>query len=294
MTDAPTGASRPFGASTGYAPSVVPRPKLLDLFCCEGGAARGYDLAGFDVYGVDLFTTIKGGFSRKRYPYPARTRDVIDLLRSLLDGQQVIFDDGHLLHLDSFTAIHASPPCQHASAGTRAMRSKGDDRHPALIEPVRDLLQQTGLPYVIENVKGAALLDPITLCGTMFMLSATDDDWTPLEMWRHRLFESNVPLYPPSDCAHGWYSTQVAGSYGGARRNKDEARNVRHGGYVPSKNVQQDLLDIDWMTERGMHQSLPPSYTLHCGRILLDHVSRRTTMSASCDRSQPLTVGGAA
>lgn len=29
------------------------RPLLLDLFCGEGGAARGYDLAGFDVVGVD-------------------------------------------------------------------------------------------------------------------------------------------------------------------------------------------------------------------------------------------------
>ena len=29
------------------------RPKLLDLFCCAGGAAVGYWRAGFDVVGVD-------------------------------------------------------------------------------------------------------------------------------------------------------------------------------------------------------------------------------------------------
>lgn len=30
-----------------------PRPRLLDLFCGAGGAARGYHDAGFDVIGVD-------------------------------------------------------------------------------------------------------------------------------------------------------------------------------------------------------------------------------------------------
>jgi DNA (cytosine-5)-methyltransferase 1 len=261
----------------------MPRPKLLDLFCCEGGASRGYALAGFDVYGVDLFTTIKGGFSRKRYPYPSVTGDVIDVLRELVYGYPWIkFDNGEWLRLTDFDAIHASPPCQHASAGTRTMRSRGDDRHPALIEPTRALLKaaqdQQATPYVIENVKGAALLDPITLCGTMFGLTATDDDGTPLEMWRHRLFESNVSLSTPNDCAHGFYAQQVAGSYGGARRDKDEARNVRHGGYVPSKAVQQQLLGIDWMTERGMHQAIPPVYTEWIGRKLLAHVRPETSL----------------
>lgn len=244
--------------------------RLLDLFCCEGGASRGYELAGFDVYGVDLFTAIKGGFSRKRYPYPAVMGDAVEILAGLLQGFCYDFGDEYL-YLGDFDAIHASPPCQHASAGTRAMRARGDDRHPALIEPVRDRLKQTGLPYVIENVSGAALHGYTTLCGTMFDLSATDDDGTPLEMWRHRLFESNVALTAPNlgECRHGWYSTQVAGSYGGARRDKTEARHVRHGGYVPSKAVQQRLLGIDWMTERGMYQSLPPVYTQHIGRQLL-------------------------
>jgi DNA (cytosine-5)-methyltransferase 1 len=256
------------------------RPRLLDLFCCEGGAARGYDLAGFDVYGVDLFTTIKGGFSRKRYPYPAVTGDVILVLRELVHGYPwVQFDNGEWLRLTDFAAVHASPPCQHASAGTRAMRSKGDSRHPALIEPTRDLLiaaqVQQPTPYVIENVKGAALRDPVVYCGTEFGLRATDDDGTPLEMWRHRLFEANWPLYGRTGCLHGLYAAQVAGSYGGARRDKDEARNVRHGGYVPSKAVQQQLLGIDWMTERGMHQALPPAYTEEVGRRLLAHLLSR-------------------
>lgn len=246
------------------------RPKLLDLFCCEGGASMGYHRAGFDVFGVDLFDQ----FSQKRYPFPSHKGDALDALDKILDGGWLVFERHHkgsvfeqIVSASQFDAIVASPPCQHASAGTRA---QDRSRYPRLIEPTRDALVASGKPYVIENVKGADLHDPILLCGTMFGLSAVDDDGTPLEMWRHRLFESNAPLAAPSVCKHGWHSGQVAGSYGGARRDKDEARNVRHGGYVPSKRVQQQLLGIDWMTERGMHQSIPPAFTEHIGLQLIE------------------------
>lgn len=228
------------------------KPRLLDLFCCEGGAAKGYQDAGFDVVGVDL----DGRFA-KRYPGEFHQGDALDFLRDY--GQQ-------------FDVIHASPPCQHASAGTRALRAQGDTRHPALIEPTRDLLVTSGKPWVIENVKGAALLNPTVLCGTQFQLQTTDDDGTPLELWRHRLFESNLALTAPRPCGHGWYSPQVAGSYGGARRDKQEARNVRHGGYVPAKHVQERLLGIDWMTQHGLFQSLPPVYTHWIGLQLRQHL----------------------
>lgn len=254
------------------------RPWLLDLFCCEGGASRGYDMAGFNVFGVDLFKhrDAKGrtvGFSQKRYPYRSYQGDALHFMQRLVAGEPIPAGPG--LRLDVFSAIHASPPCQHASAGTRAMRAHGDERHPALIEPVRELLIKTGLPYVIENVEGAALRDPVTYCGTMVRLHATDSDGTPLEMWRHRLFETNWDLLPPGACSHGWYSEQVAGSYGGARRDKAEARHVRHGGYVPAKSVQQELLGIDWMTEGGMYQALPPAYTRHIGGQLLSVIAER-------------------
>jgi DNA (cytosine-5)-methyltransferase 1 len=220
------------------------RPRLLDLYCCEGGAAVGYYRAGFEVFGVDLFED----YSQKRYPFASFQGDAL----------------GSLYCLDGFDAIHASPPCQRHSAGTRAGNR---DKYPDLIGPTRDSLVRTGLPYVIENVEGAPLVDPITLCGTMFGLTAVDDDGTKLYLKRHRLFESNVPLVAPQhDEPKG---VQWAGSYGGARRDKHEARNVRHGGYVPSKKVQQELLGIDWMTQKGMHQSLPPAYTEYIGRQLI-------------------------
>lgn len=262
-------------------------PKLLDLFCCEGGASEGYRRAGFDVYGVDLFKHVnaKGkrvGFSRSRYPFPALPGDVLFLLPVLLAGSGLTFDKGESLQLNDFAAIHASPPCQHASAGTRTMRKNGTSDHPALIEPTRELLEQTGLPWVIENVSGAALRDPVMLCGSHFNLTAEDEDGLPLRLERHRLFESNMPLVSPGPCTHD--ETWAAGVYGGGRGRKPgqsaaehrhDARYDRHGGYVPrSIEVQCALLGIDWMTKGGMAQSLPPAYTEFVGAQLLAHINQ--------------------
>lgn len=224
------------------------RPRLLDLFCCEGGAAVGYDRAGFDVVGVDL----EGRF-KKRYPFEFHQGDAIEFVK----------EHGH-----EFDAIHASPPCQRYSI-TNASR-KHD--YPDLVGPTRDALKATGKPYVIENVVGAPLVNPVQLCWTMFFTpgSVKDDDGTPLQMFRHRLFESNVPLLEPA-CSHE-PGMQVAGSYGGARKDKHEARHVRHGGYVPSKQVQQALLGIDWMTLHGMYQSIPPVYAYAVGSTLRRHL----------------------
>src|SRR5690606_14553198 len=137
-------------------------PILLDLFCCEGGAAKGYRDAGFDVYGVDMDPKF-----RKRYPYAFLTAigdqpvdrehpaDALVVLAHLIAGGSLTFThkDGRTetLYLSDFNAIHASPPCQAysiATTGTPGARAN----HPRLIEPVRAQLKATGLPYVIENV----------------------------------------------------------------------------------------------------------------------------------------------
>jgi DNA (cytosine-5)-methyltransferase 1 len=198
----------------------------------------GYHRAGFDVYGVDLFKD----YSQSRYPFLSARGDAIATMEYLLASPHnlIWFESGRGLSLDDFDVIAASPPCQRYSITNAARRAD----YPDLIGPVRDLLRETGRPYVIENVKGAPLENPLTLCGSMFGLSAVDDDGTPLRMERHRLFESNVLIMAPATCYHP-DGVQVAGSYGGARRDKVEARTIRKGGYVPSIPVQQALLGID-------------------------------------------------
>lgn len=227
----------------------VSKPRLLDLYCCEGGAAAGYSRSGFEVEGVDLAAKYA-----KRYPFKMHVADAIEFVKN---------------HGHEYDAIHASPPCQRYSI-TNASR-KAD--YPDLIGPTREALVASGKPYVIENVVGAPLEGATPLCWTMFREpgSVLDDDGEPLQMFRHRLFETSFTVEAP-ECAHD-ADIQVAGSYGGARRDKWEAKHIRHGGYVPSKPAQQRLLGIDWMTQYGMYQSIPPIYAEFIGKWLLAAVS---------------------
>ena len=263
------------GAPVAAAPR---RRRLLDLFCCEGGASTGYARAGFEVFGVDLFKhrDERGravGPSRDRYPFPSHQGDVLEVLRRLLAGDAVVFThpDGtaERLTLADFDALAASPPCQ-AYSVTRHTHS---NEHPMLVEPVRDLLVVSGLPYVIENVVGAPLLDPLRLCGSEFGLTAFDPAiGETVRLERHRLFESNVFLVGNGGCRHD-RSVQVAGVYGGGSSDRRHAKEVRRGGYTPAKEVRAALLGgVDWMTLWGQAQSIPPAYTEHIGRQLLAHL----------------------
>jgi DNA (cytosine-5)-methyltransferase 1 len=253
---------------------------MNDYYCCEGGASRGYALAGLRInLGVDIFKYKDAagrtkGFSQQRYPYPSVQTDAIS----------------HILtygHLTDFN--HGSPPCQRYS-----ITANGHEvEHPDLVGPTREAFIETGKPYIIENVVGAPLIDPIELCGCMFDLVAEDTDGVLLHLWRPRLFESNMPLVQPiagnyaiprgsgltvHDPAYHAYE-HVAGSYGGARRQgstpaerRYNAKKTRGGGYVPDKSVQEKLLGIDWMTVGGLHQSLPPVYTHYLGRQVIRYL----------------------
>jgi len=121
----------------------VKKPRLLDLFCCAGGAGVGYSRAGFDVVGVDIDP-------QPHYPFPFIQADALTL-----DPKFIA----------SFDAVHASPPCQAYS--DLAKRNGNAHEWPRLIEPIREILIRSGLPYVIENVDGAPLINPVVLCGTM-------------------------------------------------------------------------------------------------------------------------------
>ena len=62
-------------------------PRLLDLFCCAGGAGMGYHRAGFDVTGVDVVT-------HPRNPHPVIEADA--LVRRIRAGEIVEADcQGH-------------------------------------------------------------------------------------------------------------------------------------------------------------------------------------------------------
>src|SRR5690606_2115101 len=110
----------------------------------------------------------------------------------------------------------------------------------------------------------------------MFDLTALDDDGITLHLQRARLFETSFGLTAPRACdhsAHEW----VAGAYGGARRDKYEAKYVRKGGYVPpKKGVIKALLGVEHdVTWNGLFECIPPAFTEHVGRQLLAHLEGR-------------------
>lgn len=234
----------------------------LDAFAGQGGATVGLLRAGFDVTSVEL-----EGKHERHFPSEA--------VFIQADAIQFIRDNGR-----EFDYIHASPPCQ---PFTIALEGNPDarDNYQDLVAETRDALRSTGRPYTIENVVRAPLIDPLILCWQMFYEPGTviDEDGTPLRMERHRAFESNFlgPNDAPGHPKHD-KGIQVAGAYGGARRDKVEARTIRKGGYVPAFHIQQDLMDLYHTTQRALYESIPPAYTEWTGLMarayLMTEVSR--------------------
>lgn len=221
------------------------RPRLLDLFCGAGGAGVGYARAGFEAVGVDIAR-------QPRYPFAFRQGDAISALERALwyrdSGRRALDFD-----LADFDAIHASPPCQRY---TNLVKRE----YPDLIAPIRDLLEATGLPYVIENVPGAPLKDPVRLCGSMF----------GLDVRRHRLFETNWPLGQP-DCRH---SRQTPRFRSLDKKMADAGRLASvvgvhgHINYAGEFELRCKAMDIDWMTNDELVEAIPPAYTEFIGEAL--------------------------
>lgn len=66
------------------------KPRLLDLFCCAGGAGMGYARAGFEIVGVDVVR-------HQNNPHEVIVADALTLDPAWIAA--------------NFDAVHASPPC---------------------------------------------------------------------------------------------------------------------------------------------------------------------------------------
>jgi hypothetical protein len=230
------------------------RPRLLDLFCKAGGASAGYHAAGFDVTGVDIEP-------QPDYPF------------------EFICADALTVDLSGYDVVAASPPCQKYCQATPDTRRH---LHPDLVEPVRrrliDAVAAPGGPwaYVIENVPGAPLINPVTVCGETLRLGVR----------RHRLFESNLPLHG-TPCWHDRpeRAVPVYGSYGQrpARRKALEPVPSRH-----TTDHARAAMGIDWMPWPALTQAIPPTYTFWLGLQILTH-RPATTSGMDGDASPELT-----
>ena len=161
------------------------RPRLLDLFCCQGGAAKGYHDAGFEVVGVDTEP-------QPRYPYEFHQADALSVLRAMACWPNF---SGELWRPSSYAAIHASPPCQDHSA-TKTV--SGDHGTGWLLAATLELLREVPLPWVVENVADSPLphqgdlfgSNGLTLCGCMF------PELRGL-LYEDRVFQTSFPVGQP-------------------------------------------------------------------------------------------------
>lgn len=243
------------------------RPRLLDLFCKAGGAGVGYHRAGFDVVGVDIEP-------QPNYPFQFVQADALAMVQDRLNGcwhesYQKSALPGMLDRcLGHFDAVHASPVCKRYSRVTRT--ALDPESHPDQIEPIREILVACGLPYVIENVPEAPLVDPVMLCGSMF----------DLDVQRHRNFETNWGMpqhhWP---CRHGIWAPRYSPTRSDRKKNPGALARVvsvaggGHGG--PGQQIAdwRRAMQIDWMNRNEMAQAIPPAYTEWIGRRLLMHIT---------------------
>ena len=204
----------------------------------------GYHNAGFEVEGVDLNP-------QPNYPFEFYQGDALGVYAPWISRR--------------YDAIHASPPCQTHVKGLRAVNASlgRESIHADLIAATRSLLQRSGLPYVIENVVGAPLENPIRLCGSSF----------GLKVRRHRLFETSFPVMA-LPCAHHlqrearyWTSWRPSGE-------KRLATSVQVYGNAGDSSLWAEAMGIDWMTRDELREAIPPAYTEHIGRHLADHIRR--------------------
>lgn len=209
------------------------KPRILDLFCCAGGAGTGYARAGFDVVGVDIDP-------QPRYPFEFHQGDALKYL---------------LEHHDEFDAFHASPPCQ---AFTNAQRIQGNE-HPDYVAATRAAFHLIGKPWVIENVPGSPLNDPVELCGAMFGLTT----------YRHRLFETfpnnwgfwSAPEHPE----HVAKTTKMG-------RTPVPGEFMHVVGNFSGVAAGREAMGIDWMVRDELREAIPPAYTEYIGRHMLERL----------------------
>jgi DNA (cytosine-5)-methyltransferase 1 len=214
--------------------NLVRRPRILDLYCGQGGAAVGYYLAGFDVIGLDKRP-------QPQYPFP--------IIRG--DGLAALRDDGLL---DQIDAIHASPPCQSESQLRFLTRKNYVDLLTPTLELLDDLID---IPWIVENVETTAKMPgSIVLCGTHFNLGVPGR-----ALKRHRRFSASFPLPDPGPC---WCAGQPTGGVYGHLSNTGIVRGFSFGTMEARR-----AMGIDWMSRQGLAQAIPPDYTRWIGEQLI-------------------------
>jgi DNA (cytosine-5)-methyltransferase 1 len=230
--------------------------RVVDLYCCQGGAAMGYHHAGAThIVGHDLA-------AQPRFPFVFVRGSALDLT---------------VEYIRQFDFVHASPPCQ----GLTEMNND-KSRHLNLIPETRALLDAAGVPYVIENVRAARahMINPVSLFGTMFDLHAVDSTGRRFDLSRERLFEvGGWDLSAPLDPGPRHPIANVIGGHfrvrgGDFRTGKGTGRTVDLPG-EDRRALAMQLMGMPWATMSGMSEAVPPAFTHYIGQQFLAWRSRQ-------------------
>jgi len=206
---------------SGEAPCYT--PKLLDLFCGAGGAGEGYRQAGFSVTGVDIDPQPKN-------PHKFIQWCAFDYLKK---------------HGKEYDVIHASPPCQEYSKASKQWRKAGK-KYPDYIARIRRELVRVGKPWIIENVPGSPLINPIFLNGSFFGIN----------IHRPRFFETSFDLEQPI------VPKMKPIKMGRPISDGDILQPVGHfSGVWYAKRE----MGLEWMGQKELAQAIPPVYTKWIG-----------------------------
>jgi DNA (cytosine-5)-methyltransferase 1 len=221
---------------------------VLDPYSCQGGAAMGWHLAGYEVTGVDKDP-------QPRYPFTFIQGDAVEYIRA---------------HGHEYDLIAGSPPCQ---AHTLCQRIQGRE-HPRLIAPTRAAMEATGRPWIIENVEEAApeLRNPVMLCGASF---------PGLHTYRHRLFEAGggITLTVPEHPRHLHPIVKMGRPLKSRddylREGQDRDGDWYHavGNFSGVPYVARDM-GVEWMSRDGIRECIPPVYIRFLGEQVTEQLLR--------------------
>jgi Site-specific DNA methylase len=201
---------------------------VIDLFCNAGGAATGYQRAGFEVIGVDIV-------DQPNYPFPFVKMDALDA--------------GDLLRSADF--VHASSPCQHGAAITKGTNKHLQDTYPNLYPQTRELLERSGKPYAIETTYARP---DVVLCGEMFGLGVL----------RHRKIE--LGGWKTSKPKHLRHRGKVRGWRHGVYQDGPYIAAYGKGGGKGTVPEMQKAMGIDWTdVHEELVEMIPPAYTQWVG-----------------------------
>lgn len=227
--------------------------KILDVYSGTGIAAIGYHQAGFEVTGVDIEP-------KPRYPFRHIQANALDVLKDLD-------------YCRKFDAIHASPPCQRYTPSTAKERKAGKV-YPDLVDETRRLLDETGLPWIMENVPNAPIRKDLILRGDMF----------GLKVWRTRVFELGGGF---------WMMQPSKPTRIGSVKEGDFVSIFGKGGYRKYKRLEKDWrpkfdqgsIIKTWHFAMGIpegfgpfkdieiSEAIPPAYTRYIGEQLINHIT---------------------